>query len=317
MTDEQMAAVPVDRDFSGSELAVLRDLKVDPSVARPYPERFGVRGVAELVAAGVPADAVRSIDPLLTPSAIVAFLALGVALDDTEYEERFFDAAMLADAGVSASMANAYPADFSEIDVVRLHDAGATPDDVASFTATWDPVDIARLVAAGVTAAEAEPFLATAFIPTESIATCCRAGVEPAALDSWLEVVAPAVRTESRILVSMALDQTRLDEPERFRDALLAHAIESVALSENAPADVTAVANALEQVVRRRGEISTTIPSSWNKQRILHVGPPTDEVAEVSVMPGQPIRFSYGDVSIGEGIENLEAYATQLGGTDL
>ncbi len=300
------------RAFSSIESSVLRRARIDEADASGYPDHVPVKGIVELIAAGVAPEVVASADPALSATAVVAFLGAGHALDDTDYDARFLDPKILSEQGIPASMANAYPSSMNEVDVLRLHDVGATPDVATPFGDDWPVEDVAALVSAGVSADEARPFRTTSFVPSDAIAGCLRAEVEPEVLDRWLEVVGPAVRTSSRTLVTMALENDRLGDPERFRDELLRVAIASIDSTDTPEPQRGKIVDALLAILGRGGDISTSVPSPWNRQRLLHVGPPVHERAVVTVLPDEPVRFAYGAVDLDRGLAALQAYAAEL-----
>lgn len=312
VTDIGADVDPLVRHFSSSELAVLRRARVAEHDAVAYPARLSVMGIVELIAAGIAPDTSRSASPMLSAAAIIAFEAAGLSLEDTDYHERFLDPRVLAEQGVPATMANAFPDDLTEADVIRLHDSGATPDTVSGFGDDWSADDISRLIATGVSPADALPYVDTAFIPADAVAVCVRSGVDASRLDRWIETVGPAVRTSARTLIDMALDDDRLSDPEGFRDALLRTAVGSIDHCDTPEAQKRAATDALMAIVESGGQISTSVPSAWNRQRVLHVGPPLHEHVVLTVQPGEPIRFSYGGIDIDEGLLALQAYSAEL-----
>jgi len=291
---------------------MLRRVRMDEQVAAAYPHHLTVAGIVALADAGVePADVVDAAS-VLSAAGILAFRADGHSLDDADYSDRFFDAGLLAEEGVPASIANAYPDRFSELDVARFHRAGATPEGIADFPAEWTPNEIASLVAQGVTPAQAQAWYDVPGVPAEAIAACVESGAEPAAVARFIDVVGQAVRAPNRTLVTMALDSARIEEPEAVRSDLLTLAIRSIDLSDGDPEQKAEISSALHQIVERGGELSTSIPDSWNRSRVLHVGPEGGARATLAVSPDQPLRFNDGEIDLVDGVREVHDYRDAL-----
>ena len=298
------------RRFSSSESAILRRVRIDEADAAHYPEHFPVSGVVSLIEAGIPAADVGGLSSSLNAAALIAFRDKGHSFSDTDYNERFFDPGLLAEEGVPASAANAYPDRFTELDVARLYTSGATADVTNEFAVAWDSAQIASLVGRGVTAAEADGWRDV--VPADSIADCVRAGVEPEAVARFIQIVGETVRTSDDVLVSMALDNDRLDDPEGFRSDLLAVAIRSVDTTDDAVEDKETIVLVLTEIVERGGQISTTIPNSWNRRRVLHIGPADEASAVLSIAPDQPLLFSDGEIDLDAGLRSVKQYCADL-----
>lgn len=293
---------------------MLRRVRMDEGTAGEYPHHLTVAGIVALADAGVEPVEVAAASPVLTAAGILAFRAHGHAYDDADYSDRFFDASLLADEGVPASVANAYPGRFSEVDVARFHNAGATPERVADYPDDWSPNDIADLVGGGVTAAQAMTWYDVPGVPPAAIAACVESGAEPATVARFIDVVGQAVRAPERTLVTMALDSARIDEPEAVRSDLLTLAIRSIEASDEDQEQKTKIAAVLEQIVARGGELSTSIPDSWNRSRVLHVGPEGSARATLAISPDQPLRFNDGEIDLVDGVREVNDYCAALPG---
>ena len=312
-----MTEIPADppkspRRFSSSESATLRRVRVDEAAAGAYPHRLSVSGIIGLIDAGVSAADVADSPAVLNAAALLAFRDNGHDVADADYADRFFDPGLLAEEGVPASIANSYPSHFTEVDVARLHHAGATPDQALSYPASWESSEIAAFVSHGVTPDQAETWQEIVGVPADAIAKCVKAGADPREISRFVEVVGAVVRAPDHTLVNMALDSTRLHDPEAVRDDLLTVAIRSIDATDEAPEHKTALAETLEQIVRRGGELSTSIPNSWNRRRVLHVGPVDQARATLAVSPDEPLRFNDGEIDLDDGVREVRRYCAGL-----
>ena len=70
------------------------------------------------------------------------------------------------------------------------------------------------------------------------------------------------------------------------------------------------IAAALHQIVERGGELSTSIPDSWNRSRVLRVGP--EGGATLAVSPDQPLRFNDGEIDLVDGVREVRDYRDAL-----
>ena len=292
---------------------MLRMRRIDEFAASGYPGRLSAKGICDLIDAGIPPDVAHAAAPLLTATAIIGFLRAGAELTDVDYDERFTDPRFLAEAGISASVANAYPRHLDEVDMARLKAADFGPRDCESLTPGWSVPDVVALANIGVGVHEASAYAGIAGMPAEMLGECVRAGVDPDELAEWLRVVRPAIRTNPSALVQTALASKRLDDPVGFRFDLLRVAARSVLRAADDEMSSRALANALLDVLHQRGDFSTTIPDSWTRERLLFVGPEADEVLAIAVVPDEFLQFDYGERTLGESIELVTEYARSLG----
>lgn len=301
------------RDFTSCERTVLRARSVDEFVAARYPGWLSAKGICDLVDAGVSETIAYDASPSLSAAAILGFLVAGADLLDVDYDDRFIDPNFLADAGISASVANAYPRHLTEIDMVRLSAAGFGPRDCESLNPTWNISEVVKLAATGVEPDQASAFTGIAGLPPEMVGECVRARVDADQLSEWLRVVGPAIRTNPAALVQTALASKRLDDPVGFRFDLLRVAARSVLQSAGDDASHRPLVNALLDVIHRGGELSTTIPDSWTRERLLFVGAGNAEVVSITLIPDEPLQFDFGETELGTAIHRITAYADSLG----
>lgn len=303
----------VRRSFTTCERAVLKSRRVDEEVASQFPARLSAVGVCDLVAAGVPSSVASTAAGSLSAKAILCFLRAGSDLQDVEYDQRFYDPSFLADSGVAASVANAYPHHLDEIDVVRLHEAGFGPRDSESIPPSHAIANVVKLAASGVSAADVERFGDVADVPPEMLARCVKAGLDSAQLARWMSEVGPIIRTNPATLVQVALASKRIDDPEGFRFDLLRVAARSVLATDGPEATLRPIVDRLLRVLQSNGHMSTTIPDSWTRERLLFVGPDRDEVCVIAVTPNEPLSFDYGELDQAEALERIDRYIEALG----
>lgn len=301
------------RGFSASERSVLRTRRIDEYAASAYPGQLSAKGICDLIEAGVAPEVAHGAARLLSATAIIGFLRAGADLTDVDYDERFNDPRFLAEAGISASVANAFPRHLSEIDMVRLTCAGFGPRDCESLDPAWPVTDVIALANVGMGVHQAAAYAGIAGVPAEILGECVRAGVNPSQLAEWLRVVGPAIRTNPVALVQTALASKRLDDPVGFRFDLLRVAARSVLRAADDELSARALTDALLDIVHRRGQLSTTIPDSWTRERLLFVGPPANEVIAIAVVPDEFLQFDYGERTFGEAMEQITEYAGSLG----
>ena len=87
-------------------------------------------------------------------------------------------------------------------------------------------------------------------------------------------------------------------------------AIRSIDLSDGDPEQKAEISSALHQIVERGGELSTSIPDSWNRSRVLRVGP--EGGATLAVSPDQPLRFNDGEIDLVDGVREVRDYRDAL-----
>ncbi len=310
----ETSTIPPDerRTFTSCERAVLKGRRLDEGVASRFPSHLSAVGICDLVEAGVPASVAATAPSFLSARAIVGFLRARADLDDIEYDERFFDPRFLADSGIPASIANSYPHHLDEIDVARLHEAGFGPRDSEAIPPGRPVADVVKLAAAGVTSADIERFGQVAELSPGMLGRCVQAGVDPGALDSWLTHVGPSIRTDPATLVQVALASKRVDDAEGFRFDLMRVAARSVLAAEGGER-LRPVVDRLLQVLQLGGELSTTIPDSWTRERLLFVGPAGGEACSIVVIPDEPLVFDYGDLEEAGALERIDRYIDTLG----
>jgi len=249
---------------------------------------------------------------MLSASAIIGFLVAGADLTDVDYDDRFTDPRFLADAGISASVANAYPRHLTELDMVRLKAAQFGPRDCDTLDPSWNISDVVALAATGVGVQQASAYSGIDGLPPEMLGECVRAQADPVQLAEWLRIVGPSIRTNPSALVQTALASKRLDDPTGFRFDLLRVAARSVLRAADDETPKQTLANALLDVLHLGGELSTTIPDSWTRERLLFVGPGANEVLCIAVVPDERLQFDYGETAYGSAIDRLTAYSTSL-----
>jgi hypothetical protein len=108
--------------------------------------------------------------------------------------------------------------------------------------------------------------------------------------------------------VQTALASRRLDDPVGFRFDLLRVAARSLLSASDTPERLRALVHLLLDVVNGSGALSTTIPDSWTRERLLFVGPDGDEVVSIAVLPDEPLQFCYGDIGFDEAFGRISTY---------